>query len=59
MKKVKNLLQVFDGSTKVYVFFEDTKQLALAPSSMWADVNSVLLKELRLLLGEANVAERK
>ena len=47
---------IFDGPTPLYVYFEDTKKLMLAPTAMRVDVNDVLLRELRKVLGNANVA---
>ena len=47
---------MFDGDTQVYVFFEDTGKLVLAPQKLWTEPNAVLLAELRRQLGEKNVA---
>lgn len=55
-EKAKKYILVFDGPTPLYVYFEDTKKLMLAPTSMRVDVNDVLLRELGKVLGKANVA---
>ena len=55
-EKAKKYILVFDGPTPLYVYFEDTKKLMLAPTSMRVDVNDVLLRELCKVLGKANVA---
>ena len=55
-ERVSSLLSVFDGDTQVYVFFEDTGKLVLAPQKLWTEPNAVLLAELRRQLGEKNVA---
>ena len=55
-EKAKKYLLIFDGPTPLYVYFEDTKKLMLAPTAMRVDVNDVLLRELRKVLGNANVA---
>ncbi|MFT9055919.1 MAG: DNA polymerase III subunit alpha [Ethanoligenens sp.] len=53
--RAENLLAVFDGTFPLYVFFEDTRKLTLAPKKLWVSVNDVLLEELRGILGEENV----
>ncbi len=50
------LLSIFEGSTPVYMFFEDEKRLKLAPRKLWVQLNDVLIKELRNRVGEKNVA---
>ena len=52
-------LAIFDGTTPLYVFCEDTQKLKAAPAGRWVDVNPVLLRELKKLLGEKNVAVRE
>ncbi len=49
------LLSIFEGSTPVYVFFEDMNKLTLSPKSMWVSLNDVLVKELKHRIGEKNV----
>ena len=48
-------MAVFDGTTPVYVYFEHTKKLTLAPKSMWVSVCDALLRALKEELGEKNV----
>ncbi len=55
MKRVKNLLSIFEGFTPVYVYFEDHKKLSVAPKGLWVDVNDVLIRELKVVLREENV----
>ena len=54
-KKAKNLLGIFDGQTPVIFYLTDTKQQLMAPQSLWADVNDVLIRELKKALGEDSV----
>lgn len=55
MEKAQNLLEIFEGETPVYVFFEDTKKVGLAPRSLWVSPNAVLLDQLAQLLGTGSV----
>ncbi len=55
MEKAQNLLEIFEGTTPVYVFFQDTQKVGLAPRSMWVFPNDVLLGQLTEILGEGNV----
>ncbi|MEG1849615.1 MAG: DNA polymerase III subunit alpha, partial [Oscillospiraceae bacterium] len=54
-EKSQKYLAVFDGPTPVYVYFAQSKQLRLAPKSMWVSVCEVLLRTLRAELGEDHV----
>ena len=54
--KAKKYLAVFDGPTPLYVYFSNSRKLMLAPFSMRVSVNNVLVRELKKLLGDANVA---
>ncbi len=54
--RAKKYLAVFDGTTPLYIYFEDTKKLMRAPLSMSVSVNDVLIRELNKLLGSKNVA---
>lgn len=49
-------MAVFDGDTPVYVYFTESRQLTLAPRSMWVSLCGVLLRVLKEELGEQNVA---
>lgn len=54
-ERAKNLLEIFEGSTPVYVKFEDTAKLTVAPKNLWVDLNDVLVRELECTLGGQNV----
>ena len=54
-KKAENLLQIFEGPTKVYIFFEDEHKLKLTPSRLWTAPNNTMLEQLQKLLGPQNV----
>jgi DNA polymerase-3 subunit alpha len=54
-KRAKQLLAVFDGMDSVYIYMSDSGKMFKAPASMCVNVNEVLLKELRRVLGERNV----
>ena len=53
--KARNLLEIFDGQTPVIFYLTDTKKQLMAPKSLWADVNDVLIRELKKVLGEDSV----
>ena len=55
-KKAMQYLAIFDGTTQLYLYFQDTKKLLRAPASMSVSVNDSLIRELVRLLGENNVA---
>ena len=55
-EKAKKYLAVFDGPTPLYIYFTDPGKLMLAPAFMRVDVNDVLIRELKKLLGDKNVA---
>lgn len=54
--RAKQVLNIFDGSTPVYFYFEDTKKLLRVPRNMWVDINDVMIKELKRRIGDSNVA---
>ncbi len=54
--RAKRYLAVFDGSTQLYVYFVSTQKLLRAPAAMRVSVNDILIRELKRLLGEKNVA---
>ena len=58
-EKAMQLIEIFDGSTPLYIYPMDTQKLKLAPSHLHVSVNSVLLRELTALLGEGNVVVRE
>ena len=45
--RVKNLLEIFDGTTPVYFKFQDSGKRVAAPRSLFVDLNEPLLCELR------------
>ena len=51
----RRLLTIFDGKTPLYYYFSDIKEYRRNPIKHGIDVNSVLLRELRKILGDANV----
>ena len=55
-EKAKKYLAVFDGPTPLYIYFTEPGKLMLAPVSMRVSVNDVLVRELKKLLGDKNVA---
>lgn len=57
-KKVSAMIGIFSGRTPVYIFFKEEKKLLLVPKSLFVELNEVLIKELKALLGEDNVVTR-
>lgn len=55
-KKALRYIAVFDGATPLYVFFTETNKLMQAPAHFRVSLNDVLLRELKKLLGDTNVA---
>lgn len=51
----RRLLAIFDGNTPLFYYFSDTKKYVNNPIRQGIDVNPVLLRELRNLLGDSNV----
>lgn len=51
----EKLLAIFEGKTHLYYYFADSKQYRKFPPAQGIDVNDVLLRELRKILGENNV----
>lgn len=54
--KAMQYTAIFDGTTPLYLYFTESKKLMLAPDPLRVDVNEPLLRALRDLLGEENVA---
>ena len=54
-KKAKNLLEIFDGPTPVVLYLSESRKQLMAPQNLWVDVNDVLLRELKKILGEDSV----
>ena len=55
-RKAMRYIAVFDGTTPLYLYFSDRKKLLLAPGRFRVSVNDVLVRALKDLLGESNVA---
>ena len=55
-KRVQLVQRVFPGVEPLYIRFEDTGKLMKAPVSLWVEPDGELLKELRRIAGEENVA---
>ncbi len=55
----RKLLDIFDGNTPLYYYFNDKKEYKRNPTGQGIDVNDVLLRELRKILGESNVIHNK
>ena len=54
--RAKQLIDIFDGSFPLHVYFTDTKILRHMPPSMSVDPNYVLIRELKKHLSPENVA---
>ena len=50
------LLELFEGATPVYIYYNDVRKLFSAPVSMRVSLNDVLLQQLCHVLGNKNVA---
>ena len=51
----RRLLAIFDGNVPLFYYFSDTKEYKKNPLNIGIDVNPLLLRELRKILGEDNV----
>lgn len=51
----EKFLRIFDGNVPLCYYFNDTAKYGFNPMSMSIDVNEVLLRELRKILGNDNV----
>ena len=58
-EKAMQYIEIFDGTSDVYIRFSDTKKLMKAPSKYRVDINPSLLRELKKLLGGENVAVKE
>lgn len=58
LDKVKNLLSIFEGGETVYFYYADVKKYFRAPKAFWVRYNPVLERELKVLLGDENVARK-
>ena len=55
-RKVKNLLQIFHGTQRVFLKYRTSGRRILLPATMWAEINPTMLAELKRLAGEDCVA---
>ena len=51
----RKLLSIFDGNVPLYYYYNDRKEYKRNPLMHGIDVNNVLLRELRKILGDSNV----
>ena len=58
-KKAKQIIDIFDGNTPLFLYLDNDKKLVKAPRNMWVDINDVMLSELSARLGEENVKIKK
>ena len=56
LRKAQEYLAIFEGACPLYIYFKDSKKMMLAPQRLFCDPNAPLLKQLKILLGEKNVA---
>lgn len=56
VQKATNVIMIFNGETPVYFYYADIAKYVRTPQDYWASVNDVMLRELRRMLGEENVA---
>ncbi len=56
IKKAKVVTSIFEGSLPLYFYYADSKKYHLQPRSDFVDVNETMLKELKRILGDKNVA---
>ncbi|MGE4283624.1 MAG: DNA polymerase III subunit alpha [Clostridia bacterium] len=52
VERLTSVLRFFNGSTPVYVYFEEDKKLSLASRDMWVTLNDHLLDELKSIVGD-------
>ncbi len=55
IKRSQAILEIFEGDTPVYIYFNDIKKMLVAPRNLWVDVNATMFNELKNILGENNV----
>ena len=54
--RAKQITDIFDGTTSLYIYLTDTGTLQRAPDSMRVDPNDVMIRELKRRIGDKNVA---
>ncbi len=55
IKKAQQYLDIFDGNTPVYFYYNDTGKYTLLPKEKFVYLNTPLITELKNLLGDENV----
>ncbi len=53
--RAKQITDIFDGQTPLFVYFTDDNKLWHTPVPMWVDPNTVMLDELKRRIGDKNV----
>ena len=53
--RARQITDIFDGTTPLYIYFSDKNTLWHTPAAMWVDPNSIMLDELKRRIGEQNV----
>jgi DNA polymerase-3 subunit alpha len=56
IKKALVVTSIFDGTFPLYFYYTDSKKYVLQPKNMFVEVNPTMVKELKRILGEKNVA---
>ena len=56
IKPASVVTSIFDADLPLYYYFEDTKQYKLQPRNEFVSVNDTMIKELKRILGDKNVA---
>lgn len=55
LAEIQEILRRYAGKAPVYLYFESTKKVILTKQSWWVGLDSGIIDELQLLLGEASV----
>ena len=55
-KRAMQVIDIFDGTVPLFIYFVSSKKLWRTPPSMWVDVNKVMITELRKRIGDDNVS---
>ncbi len=55
-RRVQPVLQLFQGEEPLYLRLTDSGRMVLCPKALWVEPDAELLKELKRILGEDNVA---
>ena len=54
-RRAKRVLDIFEGKTPVIFYLTNSNRAVKAPSSMWTELNDVMIGELKYQLGDKNV----